>query len=396
MSEARLCYPLSARQLRKAHDMDWMCCSKYFGTPLRTCNSQEPDEINVGCEDCISDDDFDSLLKFIDDCWRKWSTALEVCVDTSQTWGWSIKVRSDFCLKKLYIPPRDRTEMGWTSRVATYGPSEHLYNRSPIQKEGYLGGVLSLANWGKTKIVVERHSGGPKSPTVYVKNVTLARGEEFLWNYGGAQELVKESSYNPQCCKQMAFAHHVHRAPRLPKLSLETPWRRHFCLLCGTDITSTTRGNPSNFKEHYVKEHAQFFSSSESVVDWEDVLYHLEIFRKTLAELQSKHYHVSFCNVPGLLSDTGSEEQIFDSFKRLFDKCKRIGVLLLKGDKVPICYDDLQPDMCKSWSQLQWTKESSPKHGRYVSHKATLEVTDIDEIVKSRVCNILQHVFSDS
>lgn len=98
MASARNCYPLTPLQLRRAHDFDWECCSKYFGMPLRVCSTVEKDDSGK----VVSEEDFEELLRYIDTCWRKASSVLAVFESKSEKHlGWRLKVRDDLPIHKL-------------------------------------------------------------------------------------------------------------------------------------------------------------------------------------------------------------------------------------------------------------------------------------------------------
>jgi len=103
-------------------------------------------------------------------------------------------VKSDLPLK-LTFKSSEQVLVGWSSACPQSGHSAHVYLRSPIEHQGYLGGPVSYCNWTSKKAAVNlklnRSIHGPNSFKVYATCSNVAAGAELLWNYGLSKHKVE-------------------------------------------------------------------------------------------------------------------------------------------------------------------------------------------------------------
>jgi len=124
--------------------------------------------------------------------WEKASTVLEFFVEESHPdLGFRIRAKKSlpFSIKLL---ERDYVEFGWTASCPPVtSKCYHIYERSPVQVAGYLGGPLSYLNWkgNRPNTTVTRSYKGPKSFSVYMKTLPLKPADELLWDYGSPSKL---------------------------------------------------------------------------------------------------------------------------------------------------------------------------------------------------------------
>lgn len=141
----------------------------------------------------VTSEEFQQMKHTVKSMWQKASTLLEFFMDENQpVLGYRLRVKCSLPIS-VKFSECDRVLLGWSATAPTdaASPCSHLYRRSPMKKQGYLGGPLSYLNWGgkKSNATVIRSYKGPESYFVFLQSGRLKPGIELLWDYGSKASL---------------------------------------------------------------------------------------------------------------------------------------------------------------------------------------------------------------
>lgn len=119
--------------------------------------------------------------------WRKARAIFEIFYDSTEPHlGYRVKVRESLPID-VTLKPQNNFFFGWCARVpAEASACSHLYERSPVRPNGYMGGPASYCNWarGDKGIRLQRPSRSTSRFLVRLECRSLCRGQELVWNYG--------------------------------------------------------------------------------------------------------------------------------------------------------------------------------------------------------------------
>lgn len=99
---------------------------------------------------------------------------------------------------------------------------------------------------------------------------------------------------------------------------------------------------------------------------------------------------VTVCNVVYVFSCRRPHQTQQPALKDFLISMRSVGILLLRGDKVPDRPDDLSPVPPTAWRDLPWPDAGAlPRKGYYSSPKAAEECMTVDDIVFHRIASIV-------
>jgi len=127
----------------------------------------------------------DDLFQEIHDMWQKCSVIFEIFQEPEHPdLGYRLRVAEKLPMK-LNIKGNDALPVGWKVVCPDNGPSSHLYMRSPVEHNQYLGGPISYSNWcPKSTVCVRQLSHGPWAHVVRAEVKDKPPGTELVWDYG--------------------------------------------------------------------------------------------------------------------------------------------------------------------------------------------------------------------
>ncbi|KAK3913497.1 Nucleolar complex protein 2-like protein [Frankliniella fusca] len=194
------CLPVSPAQLRDLWDYDNKCAS-LMGAPLRTCSCVENDKSGG-----ISDAELSCIKDTIQTMWEKARVLFEIfCDPKNPDLGFRIRVKPTLPIK-LTFKVEDAFYFGWCARSTSQviSPCDHLYQRSPVDLLGYMGGPVSYCNWAAGKQATAKIIRPTSSSVRFLARLecrNLSGGMELLWNYGSEQVMpIPNTWFQEQCC----------------------------------------------------------------------------------------------------------------------------------------------------------------------------------------------------
>lgn len=130
--------------------------------------------------------------------WVKAATLFQVFYDPKHPeLGYRLKVKDSMPLK-VTLREDNNFYFGWCAVAPEMGSCCHLYRRSPIKPNGYMGGPASLCNWVQGKVATVSISRPIARSARYMARLqcrNLERGQELLWNYGYNKEMPIEADW---------------------------------------------------------------------------------------------------------------------------------------------------------------------------------------------------------
>lgn len=140
----------------------------------------------------MSHAEFENLKVTIQLMWDKAKDIFEIFFDPKQPYlGYRLKVKDTMPIK-ISVKPEDAFYLGWCAVVPNSSPCSHLYKRSPVKPEGYMGGPASYANWASGKQATANFSRPTSRSARFLARLecrNLKSGTEILWNYGCEKEM---------------------------------------------------------------------------------------------------------------------------------------------------------------------------------------------------------------
>ena len=101
----------------------------------------------AGDSSSISNAKLENLKQTIKEMWIRAGTLLEVLHDAKRPdLGYRMKVKDSLPIQ-VTLKEEDTFYFGWCAVAPEDSPCSHLYERSPVDPCGYLGGPASFCNW---------------------------------------------------------------------------------------------------------------------------------------------------------------------------------------------------------------------------------------------------------
>lgn len=152
----------------------------------------------------ISSAELENLKQTIKEMWVKAATLFEVFRDAKcPDLGFRVKVKDSLPIK-VTLKEDDMFYFGWCAVAPEDSPCSHLYERSPVQPCGYLGGPASFCNWVPDKQATVSLSRPTRNIARYLVRLqcrNLSKGQELLWNYGNNKKMAIEGDWFKEVSK---------------------------------------------------------------------------------------------------------------------------------------------------------------------------------------------------
>lgn len=146
----------------------------------------------------ISTPEIEILKETIKEMWNRAKTLFEVFYDDKHPeLGYRLRV-NDCMPIKVTLRDEDRFFFGWCAVSPENSPCSHIYNRSPVDPCGYMGGPASYLNWSVGKKATASLSRPTSRTTRYLVRLecrNLTRGQELTWNYGCNKKMPIEADW---------------------------------------------------------------------------------------------------------------------------------------------------------------------------------------------------------
>jgi len=130
--------------------------------------------------------------------WVKADTLFQVFYDPKcPELGYRMKVKDNMPLK-VTLKEDNNFFFGWCAFAPEMSICSHLYHRSPVKPNGYMGGPASLCNWVQGKRATVSISRPINRSVRYMARLqcrNLERGQELLWNYGDSKKMPVEADW---------------------------------------------------------------------------------------------------------------------------------------------------------------------------------------------------------
>lgn len=134
----------------------------------------------------ISDVELENLKCTIQRTWEKAKSIFEIFIDPKEpALGYRLRVKPGIPIK-VTVKAEDAFYFGWCANAPVSSFCSHLYKRSPVKPNGYMGGPASYCNWAPGKQAT-MHLSRPATRGVrflaQLECQNLSGGAELLWNY---------------------------------------------------------------------------------------------------------------------------------------------------------------------------------------------------------------------
>lgn len=137
--------------------------------------------------DGLCDVELENLKCTIKRIWEKAKSIFEIFIDPSEpALGYRLRVKPGMPIK-ITVKSEDGFYFGWCANVPESSCCSHLYKRSPVKPNGYLGGPASYCNWAAGKQATMHLSRPTIRSARFLARLecrNLNSGAELLWNYG--------------------------------------------------------------------------------------------------------------------------------------------------------------------------------------------------------------------
>jgi len=143
--------------------------------------------LSIFVADGISDVELENLKCTIQSMWEKAKSIFEIFIDPKDpALGYRLRVKPGMPIK-ITVKSEDGFYFGWCADVPESSCCSHLYKRSPVKPNGYMGGPASYCNWAAGKQVTMHLSRPTSRSARFLARLecrNLNSGAELLWNYG--------------------------------------------------------------------------------------------------------------------------------------------------------------------------------------------------------------------
>ena len=379
------CLPLSPCQLREIWAYDNMRGSQTMGAPLRSCSKKEKEEQHIqGTDLGISESEMHELKKMIDNMWDKAKTIFEIYQDPlKQELGYRMRVKESMPIK-ITLTADDAFHFGWCAVAPESSSCSHLYERSPVKPNGYMGGPASFLNWGPGKeatVKLSRPTNNIARYLVRLECSKLSGGVEMKWNYGCETEMPVRGVWFNECCsiveKQIPTKRHQKKDRLVPFMNVES------CVLCGLPYSCNNKERRIQRKPHFVNSHADFLGSSwtglgtymQQEVNGRAVLRNADSLNSLLHVLSKDlGWNVlPACKVFTMqeMNSYGEDQaSLLQEFRKRCDMFKAGGTLVVRGMEAAASIEELtiehlKPIPTSVWRVLTWKESSRLLLGHY-------------------------------
>lgn len=356
-----------------------------MGAPLRSCDSVE---VEASGNSGISQIEFDLLKQSVKDMWIRSEQLFEIFHDPKQPQlGYRMRLKQDLPVK-LTVRPDDCFFFGWCANAPPpESPCSHLYERSPVEPNAYMGGPASLCNFVPTKdatICCVRPTSRSLRYMVRLECKNLERGQELVWNYGSRNAdmpLSSTGTWFQQCCKILKDVKSIKRLEQRKYFSPYAFVER--CVLCGKPFSVNNKECRVQRKPHFMNNHADFLGSNwsgvepynkEQEISSKDVVCNADKLNYLIQILTKE---LKWTVVPACTVITESEkaaytssESLVEDFRMRCELLRQSGTLVLRGFELATSIRDLSPKHLEPvpmsvWRNLLWESNLPPQAGIY-------------------------------
>ncbi|KAK3908833.1 3-oxoacyl-[acyl-carrier-protein] synthase 3 [Frankliniella fusca] len=365
-------FPSKLLTLRRLWDFDNECGRLTMGAPLRTCTCKEGDYA-----DGISETEFENLKCTIQRIWEKAKSIFEIFIDPKEpALGYRLRVKPGMPIK-VTVKSDDGFYFGWCANVPESSCCSHLYKRSPVKPNGYMGGPASYCNWAAGKQATMHLSRPTIRSARFLARLecrNLSSGTELLWNYGCDKQMpVPADNWFLTCCS-------VAKAPvrrHQKKNVMATFVNVEKCVLCGEPFSINNKEARVQRKPHFINSHANFLGSSwdglkpymQEVVNSSKVLLEADKLNCLLQTLTKdlKWHFIPACTILTAIEieNYDDDEAVLQEFRKRCATHRAGGTLVLRGmmavDSLKnLTIDHLRPVSSSVWKVLKWDNGGPP------------------------------------